>query len=262
MKVELNGKTLLYGSGGGSVERADDNLLFVHGAGFDHAVWTPMARYFARQGARVIAPDLPGHGGSEGPALQTIEAMADLMSRLLEQLAVPRATVVGHSMGTLVALAMAHRCPQQVQRMVLLGTSNPMPVGPPLLAAAADGHPAAIEMANTFSHSHRGRLGASAFPGMHSFHAAQRWMEHLNAGVFHADLAACNNFEQKIENCQIPTLILVGQADRMTTAQAGEAVAAQLGNARVVHLHGCGHAMLTEQPDEVLDAVSSFVLRQ
>jgi len=173
---------------------------------------------------------------------------------------VTQTTIVGHSMGTLVALAMAQRYPQQVRQMVLLGTSNPMPVGPPLLAAAADGHHAAIDMANAFSHSRQGMLGASANPGMHSFNAAERWMEHLSAGVFHADLAACNDFTFQIENCAIPALVVVGEADKMTPAKAGLAVATQLSNARVHSLQGCGHAMLTEQPNAVLDAVSEFVL--
>ena len=260
MKAVLDGQAITYGTGGGTLQANRENLVFVHGAGFDHAVWTPMTRYFARHGLNVVAPDLPGHGGSDGPACRSIEAMSDVLSGLLDFLNLSQATIVGHSMGTLVALAMAQRHPQLVQQMVLLGTSNPMPVGPPLLAAAADGHHAAIEMANAFSHSRRGMVGASANPGLHSFNAAQRWMEHLPAGVFHADLAACNEFELEIKNCAIPTLILVGEADKMTPAKAGQSVATQLSNARVQTLKACGHAMLTEQPNAVLDAVSNFVL--
>ncbi|MCR9260512.1 MAG: alpha/beta hydrolase [Pseudomonadaceae bacterium] len=260
MKAALNGQTLTYGTGGSTLQAESETLVFVHGAGFDHAVWTPMARYFARHGLNVVAPDLPGHGGSDGPACRTIEAMADVICELLDYLELDQASVVGHSMGTLVALAMAQRSPQHVQQLVLLGTSNPMPVGPPLLAAAADGHHAAIEMANTFSHSRRGMLGASANPGLHGFNAAQRWMEHLPAGVFHQDLTACNDFRLAVENCAIPTLVLIGEADKMTPANAGQSVASQLSNAHVHTLKGCGHAMLTEQPNEVLDAVSKFVL--
>jgi len=260
MKAVLNGQVIIYGTGGSTLQAQRETLVFVHGAGFDHAVWTPMARYFARHGLNVVALDLPGHGGSDGPACRTIEAMSDVLSGLLDFLNLSQATIVGHSMGTLVALFMAQRYPQQVSKMVLLGTSNPMPVGPPLLAAAAEGHHAAIEMANMFSHSRRGMLGASANPGLHSFNAAQRWMERLPAGVFHADLTACNNFELEIENCAILTLVLVGEADKMTPAKAGQSVATQLSNARVHMLKGCGHAMMTEQPNAVLDAVSNFVL--
>ncbi|MEM9623208.1 MAG: alpha/beta fold hydrolase, partial [Pseudomonadota bacterium] len=158
MKGMLHDKTVCYGTGSGAITPERATVVFVHGAGFDHAVWVMPARYFARHKYNVVAPDLPAHGGSAGPALASVEAMADWLHELLASLGVSRVTVVGHSMGSLVALAYAQRYAGEVEGIALLGTASPMTVGPVLLDAAADNHPAAFAMANTWSHSHA-RLG-------------------------------------------------------------------------------------------------------
>ncbi len=236
-------------------------VLFVHGAGFDHSVWVMPSRYFSRHGYRVLAPDLPGHGRSKGEPLPSIDAIADWLSELLKTLDVPTAALVGHSMGSLAAYTMVCRYPEQVRAVALLGTSAPMPVTPLLLNAAQDNHHAAIEMANTWSHSPAGRLGAVGSPGAWIFGAAERLLERADPGVFHTDLAACNGFDpSKLpEPSDCPALVIAGGSDQMTPAKAGAAVADKLANAKQVVLPGCGHSMLSEQPNAVLDALRTIV---
>lgn len=260
MKTTLHGETVFYGTGSGQADADAPAIVFIHGAGFDHSVWVMPARYFARHGLRVLAPDLPAHGRSGGGALTSIEAMADWVADLLQQEAVRPATVVGHSMGSLVTLALGSRHPERVSRMALLGTALPMPVGPPLLNAAADNDHAAIDMANTWSHSFAGALGAAQTPGLSNLHSGERWLERMPPGVYHADLAACNDFSEAIEVDGIPTLVIAGSEDRMTPARAGRLVAGGIKQATTVELPGCGHAMLSEQPNQVLDALAEFVM--
>ena len=127
MKVELTNGEAYYGVGSGHPDADADAVVFIHGAGFDHSVWVMPARYFARHGMRVIAPDLPAHGRSAGPACTSIEGMADWVMELIDKV-VPNGvntTVVGHSMGSLVALALADRHPRQTDAVVLIGTSAP-----------------------------------------------------------------------------------------------------------------------------------------
>ena len=135
-----------------------------------------------------------------------------------------------------------------------------MPVGPPLLDAAADNHHAAIDMANTWSHSAGGRLGASQMPGLSNLHSGERLIERLPAGVYHADLAACNAFEGDEDIAALPTLVIIGEADQMTPARAGLKVAAALEDVQTVVLPNCGHAMMSEQPNQVLDALADFIM--
>lgn len=262
MRVELEHGSAYYGVGSGHPEADAEAVVFVHGAGFDHSVWVLPARYFARHGFRVIAPDLPAHGRSTGEPLTSIAAMADWIAELIDAV-VPKhvsTTIVGHSMGSLVALAVADQYPEKVAKVALLGTSAPMPVGPPLLNAAKDNHHAAFEMANTWSHSTVGRLGASQNPGLSNFNSGERWLERMRADVYHADLAACNAYQRTGGALTQPTLVIIGSADKMTAPKAGLGVAETIeANERVV-LQGSGHAMLNEQPNEVLDALRDFIL--
>ena len=128
-------------------------LFFVHGAGMDHTVWVMPARYFARHGYRVLAVDLPVTESRKRPALDSVDAMADWIARLVETSAAhaSEVTVVGHDMGSLVGMSLAARYPALIDRLVLLGTSAPMPVADVLLNAAEDNDHAAIDMANAES---------------------------------------------------------------------------------------------------------------
>ena len=136
-----------------------------------------------------------------------------------------------------------------------------MPVGPPLLDAAHDNDHAAIDMANTWSHSARGQLGAGANPGLHNLHSDERWLERTADGVYHDDLAACNSFVPPHALPDVETLVIAGASDRMTPLKGSRALADELPRAELVVIDDCGHSMLAENPNAVLDALAAFILR-
>ncbi|HEY6240086.1 MAG TPA: alpha/beta fold hydrolase, partial [Burkholderiales bacterium] len=84
-------------------------VVFIHGGAQDHCVWILQSRYLAHHGYAVLAVDLPGHGKSGGAPLETIEALSDWIALLLDAAGVKTAALVGHSMGSLVALECAAR---------------------------------------------------------------------------------------------------------------------------------------------------------
>lgn len=261
MRIEINGNEVFYGTGSGTPSDAANTLIFVHGAGFDHTIWVMPARYFARHGWRVVALDLPGHGRSQGEALTSIAQMADWLAQVIDAVSPnQQASVVGHSMGSLVAMSLAARHANKVQKLALLGTSAPMPVADVLLNAALDNDQAAIDMTNTWSHSARGSLGSSQNPGVSNLHTGERLLQQAGAGVFHTDLAACNGFTADgLAEVKQPTLVIIGDEDKMTPPRAGLAVADQLPNVQQRRLAGCGHSMLSEQPNQVLDELAAFL---
>lgn len=261
MNIDVNGKQVFYGTGSGSAEPDAPAIVFLHGAGMDHSVWVMPARYFARHGFRVIAPDLPGHGKSDGPALTSINAMCDWVLALQDALQLTSISLVGHSMGSLISFATTARNPSRVTKVALLGTANPMPVSDGLLDAARDNHHAAFDMANTWSHSANGKLGSSGNPGSSNLNTGLRLLERVADGVYHADLSACNDFDAANFGTltNTPALIVAGTGDQMTPVRSGLKVAASLPNSEHVVLDGCGHSMLSEQPNAVLDALANFL---
>ncbi|NCF33281.1 MAG: alpha/beta fold hydrolase, partial [Proteobacteria bacterium] len=186
MKIQLNGEEVFYSTGSGAPEKNAPTLVFIHGAGFDHSIWVMPARYFARHGWRVVAVDLPGHGRSAGALLTSIEQMADWVAQLIDAVSVDqKASVIGHSMGSLIAMSLAARHSDKVDKFALLGTSAPMPVSDVLLNAAMDNDQAAIDMTNTWSHSARGRLGSSENPGLSNLHVGERLLQQAGQDVLY-----------------------------------------------------------------------------
>lgn len=266
MRLVVDGETAFVGTGSRPLDLPLDGskpvLVLIHGAGMDHTVWVMVARHFARQGFAVLAPDLPGHGRSGGAALPSVAAMAQWIIAMLDAVDAQRAALVGHSMGSLIALQCAVEQPERCEGLALIGCALPMPVTDRLLGAAADNDHAAIEMTNTWSHSRRGVMGGSAVPGMWMFEGGERLLERAGPGVLHADLAACNGFPgdaeepPDLERIRCAVGIIIGSADQMTPARAGRTIGAALGErATIYELPGSGHSMLSEWPNRVLDAL-------
>lgn len=249
-------------SAGRRFDPAKPTVAFVHGAANDHSVWTLQSRYFAWHGWNALALDLPGHGRSGGKALARIEDLADWVIRLLDAAGAKSAALVGHSMGSLVALETAARHPQRIDRITLVGTAVPMPVSETLLEASRANDHLAYELINAFAHSSHAQIGGNRVPGAWMTGASMRLMERSGAGVLHADFSACNAYGNGLEaasEVRCPALLILGKRDLMTPAKAAKALADALAGSRTLLLEGAGHALMAEKPDEVLDALIDFL---
>jgi pimeloyl-ACP methyl ester carboxylesterase len=264
MRLFVDGVETFAGTGGRKLDPALPLAVFVHGAGLDHSVWALLARWFANRGCAVLAPDLPGHGRSAGEPPATIAAAADWTAALIEASNAGPARIIGHSMGALVALETAARHPRKVAALGLIGTAAAMPVTPDLLDAAKAGNHVAIDMMCIWGHGFAAGLGGSLAPGLWILRSAERLLERARPGVLFRDLAACNAYRDGLASAakvSAPAVVVLGERDLMTPVKAGRALAAALPNARVVMLHGAGHMLISERPDEVLDAVRGLAGR-
>ena len=262
MQLTINGNTTFIASGNRSPDPQKETVLFLHGTGQDHSIWVLPTRYFARHGRNVLAVDLPGHGRSEGTPLKTIEEMADWAIEVLDAAGLETAAIVGHSLGSLIAIAAAARHPERVRAIALVGTTVPMPVSPFLLEQAKENRHEAIEILNFWGFSKPAQLGGNATPGNWMLGGGMRLMEKAGPGVIYTDLNACNEYVEGMEhaaqvNC--PALLILGERDLLTPVRSAMKVAQALPNAEQVVLAGSGHALLAEQPDPVLDQLISVV---
>jgi pimeloyl-ACP methyl ester carboxylesterase len=258
MQLSVNGIDTFVATGGQPFDASLPAIVFIHGAGFDHSVWALQSRWFAHHGFAVLAPDLPGHGRSGGAALPTIGEMADWIAALIAASGATTAELIGHSMGSLIALETAARHPARVSALRLIGTAATMTVGPDLLKAAeADSHDA-IDMVTIWGLGPSAEIGGNLAPGLWMHGGSLRVLEATKPGVLFNDLAACNAYDNALAaaaKVSVPATIIIGERDMMTPAKAGKALAAALPNVRTVLIRGAGHTMMTERPDELLMAL-------
>lgn len=258
MKLSVNGLEAFVATGGRPFDPSLPTVVFLHGAGFDHTAWALHDRWFAHHGFAVLAPDLPGHGRSPGPPLPSIGEMADWAIALLDAAGVDRAKLVGHSMGSLIALEAAARHPGRVTALSLIGTAATMTVGPDLLKAAETNDQAAVDMVSIWGLGFNAELGGSLAPGLWMHGGAQNILRRCQPGVLFNDLSACNCYQNALAAAamiSVPTTLILGERDMMTPARAGKTLAAAIAHSRTIVLPSAGHILMTERPDELLAAL-------
>jgi pimeloyl-ACP methyl ester carboxylesterase len=264
MKFDVQGRTAYAYTGGKPWVDGERCVVFIHGALNDHSVWTLLARWYAHHGYRVLAVDQPGHGRSDGPPLPSVEALADWVLALLDAAGVAGAHLVGHSMGSLIALEAASRAPGRVTGLVMVGTAYPMKVSDALLGTARDDPARAIAMVNAFSHSSLASKPSYPGPGAWLRGGASALMHRTQDGgegnLFEHDFRVCDAYANGLEaaaGVRCPAHLIVGTRDVMTPAKATKELASVLRAtvARVVS----GHALMQEAPDAVLNAMRQAI---
>ena len=262
MRIAVRGSEAYAYSGARDFAAARPTIAFVHGAANDHSVWALQSRYFAHHGWNALAVDLPGHGRSAGEPLASVPALADWLLALLDALHVQETALAGHSMGALAALEATARQPERIAKLALLGVSAPMPVAGSLLDAAKRDDHGALEMINGWSFSPADQLGGNPMPGFWMTGNSLRLMERCRPGALHVDLLACHGYADGLTaaaRVRCPALVVLGQRDLMTPAKNAAGLVAALADKRVVTIPECGHSLMVEAPDAVLDALRAFL---
>ncbi|MDE2430388.1 MAG: alpha/beta hydrolase [Burkholderiales bacterium] len=265
MLINLNGQDAYCYTGGKAFNQAQPTAVFIHGAQNDHSVWILQTRYFAHHGFNVLAVDLPGHGRSKGAALASVEQMADWLLALLDAAGVPQAMLIGHSMGSLIALETCAKAPQRVSKLAMVGTAYPMKVSDMLLNAARDEEQTAIDMVNIWSHTSIAQKPSCPGPGFYVMGGSQRLMQRISKvnpdKVFYTDFSACHaysNGEIAAQAVACPTLFVLGKKDMMTPPKASALLSKAITGSQVSMIENCGHSLMAEQPDAVLQALYTF----
>jgi len=262
MELRVGNESAYAYTGGKAFDPKLPAVAFIHGGAQDHSAWILQSRYLAHHGHAVLAADLPGHGRSGGASLASIESMAAWLIALLDAAQVRAAALVGHSMGSLVALECAARYPRRVSRIALIGTAFPMSVSPDLLEAARSKESEAQRMINVWSHAAYAHYPSNPGPGFWVSGGNLRLMQRQKRGALHADFAACEAYAAGFERAaqvSCPALVLLGARDAMTPARAGRELAKAVPRATVRTLGESGHNLMGEKPDEILDALVEFL---
>ncbi len=258
MFLSVDDNAVFATTGGKDFDAAKPCVIFIAGAGLDHSCWLLQSRWFAWHGWSVLAIDLPGHGRSAGEPLPDINSMAAWVGRLMDAAGLKTATLIGHSMGAVIALETATALQGRIERVALLSITAAMAVHPVLLDAAKNDPAEAYHMMTAWCHGKAAKMGRNPVPGIWMTGNTLALFGRNKPGVLFSDLNACANWTTGPESAaQItcPTLIIAARQDSMTPLAGCLELAALIPGSELIVLENCGHVMMAEAPDAVLDAL-------
>ena len=123
MIFQLENKNIHASDSGQGIDINKDTIVFLHGSGLSHIVWSLAEQFFSSKNYNVLSIDLPGHGNSDGPCLDSIEKIADWMEKVFDKLKLKNLILVGHSQGCLEILEYSSRYKARLKKLVFVGGS-------------------------------------------------------------------------------------------------------------------------------------------
>jgi pimeloyl-ACP methyl ester carboxylesterase len=228
-------------------------LVLIHGAGGDHLSWPPEIRRLA--GARVFTLDLPGHGKSKGPGLQSVGDYAESVIAFMNTADLSRAVFIGHALGGAIALTLAIYHSQRVAGMGLISTGARLPIAPDVLENAAN--PATIILAVQSLQE----LMNTPMAMKNVKDQSYKQLSSIRPTLFQGDLRASDQFDVTnfIDGIRSPVLVVCGTSDQLTPRRYSENLAEKIPGAALQTVDGAGHLVMLEQPRRVAGLLSVFL---
>lgn len=267
--AQVNGHTVCYID-----EGSGPALLFIHGIGASVTNWAPNIEYFKR-GYRVIALDLPGFGKSDFADNDcTVEHFCRAILGLLEHLGVENVSVIGNSLGGLIALYMTLEHLELVESLVLVDSAGAHGF-PSLLKAALRKLPAGwLKPAILFSISrlpkYRWAHRLAGFEVRNEYTGAMvdealalrdrpDLDSYLETYLKTARTALCTRLDERLGEIEKPVLLVWGQKDIGVPLKVGQRMSTLIRDSYLVAIPDAAHVPMLDQPEEFNTVVERFL---
>jgi|TARA_B110000444_G_scaffold119588_1_gene112439 pimeloyl-ACP methyl ester carboxylesterase len=253
---ELENKNVHASNAGQELDYKKETIIFLHGSGLTHIVWSLVEQFFSNKNFNVLSIDLPGHGNSEGPCLQTIEEIADWLEKVFIKLKLEKVILVGHSQGCLEMLEYSNKYKNRIKKLVFMGGSYKMPVNQDLIDLAENGDADAVKLMTKWCYE-----GSKKFIGGNPIKRIIQSPRDISE-ILGVDLVACNNYvngSNAIKTIDCPTLFVFGALDKMCNLEAGKKFANMVNNSTTLVIDGCGHMIMIEKAFEMREKVLEFL---
>ena len=256
MIFQLENKNIHVSDSGQGIEMKKDTIVFLHGSGLSHIVWSLAEQFFSSKNYNVLSIDLPGHGNSDGPCLDSIEKIADWMEKVFDKLKLKNLILVGHSQGCLEILEYSSRYKERLKKLVFVGGSNKMPVHPDLIELAQSGHSDAVKLMMKWGYE-----GSKKFIGGNPVEKIIQSPRDISE-ILAVDLNACNNYSNGSEAAKVidlPSMLIFGELDKMVNLEAGKKFSNLIKNSTTHVIKGCGHMIMIEKAFEMREKILEFL---
>ena len=256
MIFQIENKNIHASDAGQGIDLGKETIVFLHGSGLSHIVWSLTEQFFSNKNFNVLSIDLPGHGNSDGPCLDSIEKIADWLEQVFISLNLEKLTLVGHSQGCLEILEYASKYKNRLKKIVFIGGSNKMPVHSDLIDLAKNGDSDAVKLMMKWGYE-----GSKKFIGGNPVEKIIQSPRDIRE-ILAVDLVACNNYKNGTDaakSIECPSLFIFGSLDKMVNLEAGKKFSNLVKNSTVHVIEGCGHMIMIEKAFEMRDKVLEFL---
>ena len=256
MIFQLENKNIHVSDSGQGIDINKDTIVFLHGSGLSHIVWSLAEQFFSSKNYNVLSIDLPGHGNSDGPCLDSIEKIADWMEKVFDKLKLKNLILVGHSQGCLEILEYSSRYKERLKKLVFVGGSNKMPVHPDLIELAQSGHSDAVKLMMKWGYE-----GSKKFIGGNPVEKIIQSPRDISE-ILAVDLNACNNYSNGSEAAKVidlPSMLIFGELDKMINLEEGKKFSNLIKNSTTHVIKGCGHMIMIEKAFEMREKILEFL---
>ena len=256
MIFQIENKNIHASDAGQGIDLGKETIVFLHGSGLSHIVWSLTEQFFSNKNFNVLSVDLPGHGNSDGPCLDTIEKIADWLEQVFISLNLEKLTLVGHSQGCLEILEYASKYKNRLKKIVFIGGSNKMPVHSDLIDLAKNGDSDAVKLMMKWGYE-----GSKKFIGGNPVEKIIQSPRDIRE-ILAVDLVACNNYKNGTDaakSIECPSLFIFGSLDKMVNLEAGKKFSNLVKDSTVHVIEGCGHMIMIEKAFEMRDKVLEFL---
>lgn len=256
MIFQLENKNVHASDSGQGIDTKKDTIVFLHGSGLSHIVWSLAEQFFSSKNFNVLSLDLPGHGNSDGPCLDSIEKIADWLENVFDKLKLKDLILVGHSQGCLEILEYSYKYKERLKKLVFIGGSNKMPVHPDLIELAQNGHSDAVKLMMKWGYE-----GSKKFIGGNPVEKIIQSPRDISE-ILAVDLKACNNYSNGSEaakDIDFPSMLILGELDKMINLEAGKKFSNLIKNSSTHVIKGCGHMIMIEKAFEMREKILEFL---
>ena len=243
-----------------------DLVIFLHGIGGNRRNWVTQLPAFAKS-CKAVAWDARGYGDSddyEGPL--DFHSYADDVVRVFDHFGVARGTIVGLSMGGRIAMDFAARYPHRLKSLVLCDTHKGFAgfseeKKAAFIAARKEPLISGKEPKDIAAPVAKTLIGPKA--SMEAFDALVDSMTRLHKESYIKSIEATVRMDVRsdLRNIKVPTLVVVGSADRLTTVEMAQEITSEIPGAELAVIADAGHLVNIEEPEEFNRVVLAFLAR-